>query len=495
MQELTKTWTPDLINSNTFMLAHRMGGAEKIIEREAFKGALACKAGIIYASNQIEYLWEAEELIKLAEEAGKKAFFVSLTVNDESMGLNPFLTLNSAQITQYYFEPNTPEFIQFELALSKEPKPTTPSTVLKVIRENEVLFPNKDFLKNPFNPITESLEAVVKTGNMLNNLEESINVDLLSIVNEGHVLILGGLDAKNHQNDEIIAFINDYLLKPLFADDGIKQERSEPFYFISSSEAALDNSFILKLLAYGRNLKLHVCFTDYRVGRQDMEGLNAAYSNSHNKIWGVQKADDPFMPPIKQLEELTTKSDVNKILFLGPNNEKEVLSLNLYPFKITYDKRNYDGEGDFGHFSQQSEIIYAVDENAACDVWDRLQKDSQDGESNGIDRCEQQFDWPILKAAVTFRMPDGTRMLKVDTVARLRASKNLSSFNGDFTKSMQDTATFFAESEDNIANWLKQNVEWKDIQDQCYFIQEKVTDDTMQEAWSETSIKLFKSDK
>nr|KAB1651996.1 hypothetical protein F8B05_21375 [Acinetobacter baumannii] len=60
---------------------------------------------------------------------------------------------------------------------------------------------------------------------------------------------------------------------------------------------------------------------------------------------------------------------------------------------------------------------------------------------------------------------------------------------------MQDTATFFAESEDNIANWLKQNVKWKHIQDQCYFIQEKVTDDTMQEAWSETSIKLFKSDK
>lgn len=365
MQQLNKTWTPDLINSNTYMLAQKMGGAEKIIELEVFKGALTYGAGIILASSKIDYAFQADELKKLAEDAGKKMFFVNFADPSDSMGFNPFLTMETAQIARFFFDESMAEYVVLAEALSKVSKPITPWDIVRTFHANDKLYTS-------LKPIIDSLELATETIVALNNTNESNNVDLRSIANEGHVLVLGAID-ESYNLDVIQAFIKDYFLNPVFSFDLMKQDKQKPFYFISSSDAVLDKDFLINILRYGRKHNLYACFTDYRTKASDLESMNKIFSYCHNRIWGVQKDSKTVFTV---LENHSNYKDLNKIIFLGRNDVKEILNIPLIPFKVTYQKQSTSNIGNnLGVSSMGTEIIYAVDKESACDTWERLHKD------------------------------------------------------------------------------------------------------------------------
>lgn len=269
------------INKNTFIFPHKLSGSEIYFELSALTTALNENLGVVYSTSNTNS--EILDSIKTqCEDEGKTVFLVSFTEPTAHNGFNPFLNLDPAQIAQFYFKPESKEHEQLKAAFESHSDPTTPEVVLKVILENHALFANKVLV---FEPLVKNLEAIVSSNNPFCNTDKARNVDLSSIINEGHVLILGGL------NDPILAeefkaFINDYYLKPLFINDQINPNRNHKTYIITSSESAIDPSFTEKVFVYGRQLNIQGLYTEHRTARSHYESIHLIYANSPNKIKG-----------------------------------------------------------------------------------------------------------------------------------------------------------------------------------------------------------------
>jgi len=298
------------IKNNTFVLPHNLSCSEIHIERSALTTALNENLGIVYSTPTTNS--KTLNCIKTqCEEADKKVFLVSFTEPQIHNGLNPFLNLDASKIADFYFKAGSKEHEQLKAAFESHSDPTTPEVVLKVILENHALFANKVFV---FEPLVKNLEAIVSSNNPFCNTDKARNVDLSSIINEGHVLILGGL------NDPILAeefkaFINDYYLKPLFINDQINPNRNHKTYIITSSESAIDPSFTEKVFVHGRQLNIQGLYTEHRTARSHYESIHLIYANSPNKIKGDTPNPDLSDDDInaaealkKYLEQLDGKS-------------------------------------------------------------------------------------------------------------------------------------------------------------------------------------------
>lgn len=269
------------IKNNTFIFPHKINGSELLLEMSALKSALNQNQGVVYATSTTNK--EILNSIKTqCEDAGKRVFLVSFTEPQINNGLNPFLNLDASKIAELYFKVGSKEHEQLELAFENHLEPITPEVVLKVLLESQTTFTNTAFV---FEPVIENLEAVVSSINPFNNTDKTLNIDLGAIINDGDVLILGGINDPKLA-DEFKVFIYDYYLKPLLAKDQINPNRNNQTYIITSSEAAIDQRFTEKVFAHGRQLKIQGIYTEHRTARSQYESIHLIYANCQNKIKG-----------------------------------------------------------------------------------------------------------------------------------------------------------------------------------------------------------------
>lgn len=292
------------INKNTFIFPHKLSGSELYFELSALTTALNENLGVIYSTSNTNN--ETLNTIKTqCEDADKKVFFVSFTEPQINNGLNPFLNLDASKIAEFYFKVGSKEHEQLKVAFESHLEPITPEVVLKSLLENQTIFTNTAFV---FEPVVENLKAVVSSINPFSNTDKARNVDLSLIINEGHVLILGGLNDPSLA-DEYKVFINDYYLKPLLANDQITPNRNHKTYIISSSESAIDPSFTEKVFAYGRQLNIQGLYTEHRTARSHYESIHLIYANSPNKIKGDTTNPDLSDDDINAAEALNKYLD------------------------------------------------------------------------------------------------------------------------------------------------------------------------------------------
>ena len=275
------------INKNTFIFPHKLSGSELYFELSALTTALNENLGVIYSTSNTNN--EILNTIKnQCEDAGKKVFLVSFTEPQINNGLNPFLNLDASKIAEFYFRVGSKEHEQLKVAFESHLEPITPEVVLKSLLENQTIFTNTAFV---FEPVVENLEAIVSSINPFSNTDKALNVDLSAIINDGNVLILGGL------NDPILAdefktFIYDYYLKPLLVNNQINPDRNDKTYIITSSEAAIDLRFTEKVFAHGRPLKIQGIYTEHRTAHFQYESIHLIYANCQNKIKGDSPKPD-----------------------------------------------------------------------------------------------------------------------------------------------------------------------------------------------------------
>lgn len=276
------------IKNNSFVFPYNLSCSQLHIERSALTIALKENLGIIYSTSTIDS--EALNSIKnQCEDAGKKVFLISFTEPTTHNGLNPFLILEPAQIAQFYFKAGSKEYEQLTAEFKNNTEPTTPEVVLKIIRQNQALFTNKAFACDL---LVKNLEAIVSSINPFSNTDKTRNVDLSSIINDGHVLIFGGLNDPLLA-DEFKAFINDYFLNPVFVNNQINTARNNKTYIITSSESAIDPKFTEKVFAYGRQLNMQGLYTEHRTDQSQYESIHLIYANSQNKIKGGSAKQKP----------------------------------------------------------------------------------------------------------------------------------------------------------------------------------------------------------
>ncbi len=279
MFDITDTWPKERIHSNTFISPHNLQGFEGCFEIVAIGSALNCDSGVIFAASTLDN--DLHMAIKeQCARSGAKAFLITFLEPLQEYGFNPFLNLEPAQIAQFYFEAGSFNHAQLTTAFAQVTEAMTPKVVLDILRDNENLFDNAYI----FEPILKGLEMIARTTNPFNNTNKEKNIDLATIINEGHALILGGLPEMPHIKEEYRAFINDYMLKPMLRNDLINPLRQKHTYIISSSDAALDVTLTEKLFAHGKQLNINGLWTDYRTAHSSYESMTKIYANSQNKI-------------------------------------------------------------------------------------------------------------------------------------------------------------------------------------------------------------------
>lgn len=274
---------------NTFVFPHKSSSSELDIERRALTEALNENLGIIYSTSTTDSK-VLDSIKNQCEEAGRKVFLVSFTEPSLHYGLNPFLNLKPTENAQLYFSPDSKEHELLTAVFENQTGPITPDVVLKIVHQNHTLF------KSFFEPLLQNINAIISSINPFSNIDKDRNVDLSSIINEGHVLILGGLnDTDPLLAEQIKTFINDYLIKPLFLNNQINFDRSTRTYTITSSESAIDPTFTEKVFAYGSQLNMQGLYTERRTKRSEYESMHLIYANSHNKIKGDSPKLDLFL--------------------------------------------------------------------------------------------------------------------------------------------------------------------------------------------------------
>jgi hypothetical protein len=92
-----------------------------------------------------------------------------------------------------------------------------------------------------------------------------------------------------------------------------------------------------------------------------------------------------------------------------------------------------------------------------------------------------------MPETLTVDMPDGSTWgVPVMLIARSRAEHYKGEFGGDIERSLaEDTVPLFSESDYEIKDWARGNMNWSDVQSVAVCIKgpKPMTADDMQEAW------------
>ena len=134
-------------------------------------------------------------------------------------------------------------------------------------------------------------------------------------------------------------------------------------------------------------------------------------------------------------------------------------------FKLTWDERVTDHEGDFLYMQEKSQIIEAENEDAACGQWE--QENEHNEYQNGLSDCVEVIDHPLFAKRLYIDMPDASKYaVPIEFIARHRAEYYAKNYEGDVVKSLlNDTLPLFESYEDEIHDWSSNNMNWSDVQD------------------------------
>lgn len=153
-------------------------------------------------------------------------------------------------------------------------------------------------------------------------------------------------------------------------------------------------------------------------------------------------------------------------------------------FKLTWDERVLDEEGDFLHFQQKSQVIEAENEDAACAQWEK--ENQHNDNQTGLDNCVEIVEHELFSKHLVVSMPDGfDYAVPVEVIARHRAEYYAhKDYNGDITKSLvEDTLPLFQADRDEIREWASNNMNWTDVEDSAKLLKKRVEKVDYQDAW------------
>lgn len=160
-------------------------------------------------------------------------------------------------------------------------------------------------------------------------------------------------------------------------------------------------------------------------------------------------------------------------------------------FKLTWDERVRNDEGDTLHFESKIQIIEAENADAACAQWEQENEHNED--VNGLEDCVEVVDHPLLSKHMMINMPDGLIYgVSIETIARHRAEYYAGKdFDGDNTKSLvEDTLPLFESDESEIRDWASNNMNWSDVERHSIVLKKNVSKEEFQEAWVNGEYKI-----
>lgn len=153
-------------------------------------------------------------------------------------------------------------------------------------------------------------------------------------------------------------------------------------------------------------------------------------------------------------------------------------------FKLTWDERVVDEDGDVLHFEQKSQIIEAKNEDAACAQW---KKENQHNDNQyGLEDCVEVVEHELFNKHFVVSMPDGfDYAVPIEVIARNRAEYYADKdYSGDVAKSLiDDTLPLFSSDEKEIRDWASNNMDWTDVRDHSRQLLKRIPADEFQEAW------------
>lgn len=139
-------------------------------------------------------------------------------------------------------------------------------------------------------------------------------------------------------------------------------------------------------------------------------------------------------------------------------------------FKLTWDERVVDQDGETLHLEQKIQVIEAENEAAACHQWE---KENEHNEYNfDLDSCEEVIQHPLFSKCLVITMPDESQWaVPVEFIARHRADYYATKeYEGDLAESLRDDTLPLFECDDSaIQDWAANNMNWSDVQ--CVAVQ------------------------
>lgn len=153
-------------------------------------------------------------------------------------------------------------------------------------------------------------------------------------------------------------------------------------------------------------------------------------------------------------------------------------------FKLIWDERVCDVNGDMLHMEQKTQIIEAENEDAACDQWN---KENEHNEyQNDLDDVYEIVEHALFLKRLCVDMPNGvTYGVPVEVIARHRAEVYKDEFNDDLAESLrEDTIPLFESDNYEIRDWAANNMNWSDVKDLAIVIKNNTPpDEDFEDAW------------
>lgn len=152
-------------------------------------------------------------------------------------------------------------------------------------------------------------------------------------------------------------------------------------------------------------------------------------------------------------------------------------------FKLTWQERICDSDGDTLYFENKSQVIEAENEDAACDLWE---KEHEHDDHNGLHDCVEIAESELFKKSLIVDMPDGLAYaIPVELIARNRAQYYADKeYDGDIAESLRnDTIPLFEEDPYNIRDWAANNMNWSEVKSSAVLLAKKVDEDLFDDAW------------
>ncbi|WP_213067179.1 hypothetical protein [Acinetobacter sp. CFCC 10889] len=159
-------------------------------------------------------------------------------------------------------------------------------------------------------------------------------------------------------------------------------------------------------------------------------------------------------------------------------------------FKLTWDERVVDQDGETLHLEQKNQVIEAESEAAACEQW---KKENEHNENqNGLESCEEVVEHPLFSKCLVVTMSDESQWaVPVEFIARHRAAYYaIKEYEGNIAESLRDdTLPLFESEQYEIHDWAANNMNWSDVQ--CVAVQVEKPSVDYEDGWcnGEWSIK------
>lgn len=152
-------------------------------------------------------------------------------------------------------------------------------------------------------------------------------------------------------------------------------------------------------------------------------------------------------------------------------------------FKLTWDERVCNDEGDTLHFEGKSQIIEAENADTACTLWEEENKHNDC--QNGLDDCVEIVESSLFEKHMFIDMPDGlTYGIPIEIIARNHAEYYAKEYEGDIAECLRDnTIPLFIDDYSEIRDWASNNMNWSDVKKHAITLTKKINQDEFQDSW------------